>query len=161
MSVLVSLSFDSSFDHRKDCICSTATSSTPADPPLALGTLAQISFPRRLHFRPKSPPRAGSTLKVSPAAKGGTKGVVGCGLSQVLSEDDQCLAALLRSLSPLSLPPHCAQFGYRHANAFKCACLSSAKRPKGTVVLFSLQLERMVSLFDHRPQWCLRFKGDR
>ena len=77
----------------------------PADPPLTLGTLAQTSFARRFHFRPKIPPRAGSTLKFSPTAKGSTKGVVGCGLSQVLSEDDQCLAALLRSLSPLSPTP--------------------------------------------------------
>ena len=141
-----------SFDYRKYCTCSTATPSMPADPPLTLGTLAQISFARRIHLRPKSPPRAGSTLKVSPAAKGSTKGVVGCGLSQVLGEDDRCLAALLRALSSLSLfplslslsPPPCTPFGCRYANTFKCACLSSAKRPKGTAVLFSPQLERMI-----------------
>ena len=66
-----------SFDYRKCCNRSTATPSMPAGPPLTLGTLAQIFFPRRLHFRPKSPPRAGSTLKFPPTAKGSTKGVVG------------------------------------------------------------------------------------
>ena len=130
-----------SFDYRKCCNRSTATPSMPADPPLTLGTLAQISFLTKScptlvgcsNFRPKSPPRAGSTLKFCPTARGSTKGVVGCGLSRVLSEDDQCLATLLH-------PPHtptpfyctCTQFGCRYANTFKCTSLLSAKRPKGT-----------------------------
>ena len=92
-----------SFDYRKCCNRSTATPSMPADPPLTLGTLAQISFLTKSCPTPigcsKSPPRAGSTLKFCPTARGSTKGVVGCGLSRVLSEDDQCLATLLH-------PPH-------------------------------------------------------
>ena len=82
------------FDYRKDCIRSTATPSMPAGPPLALGIWAQISgstfahrssfahsrssFAHRFHFRPKSPPRARSTLKVPPTAKEGMKEVVSC-----------------------------------------------------------------------------------
>jgi hypothetical protein len=58
-----------SFGYREDRSCSTATPSMPVGLPLTLGTLAQISFSYRFHFRLKKSPRAGCTLKVSPTAK--------------------------------------------------------------------------------------------